>query len=588
MNRVNEQIVRMGDSPCTDLMQKSEAGACMNEPCFFKAPTQTGRSMVEMLGVLAIVGVLSIAGLMGYRYAMNKHKANLILNDVSLAWADIYTEQERSPEESRISFLATSPFEITVQRLEVEETGIGYDFVYVAQVPTDICHMLLNAKNGGLKIYKKDDLSQELTSCNTTSDLAFTFDVPTSSIKPHPQPEPSDPCDDISCLNGGECFNGFCDCPNDYTGDFCEEHVKACQDTSTFWNCPLDYSCGATEECCSDGHCCPADNPQYTKAKNRSEEYCCQVGQTAAYNDSQYQKAGCCTEGRVSVAVSDFGSSWDNTFCCNPGEKVFNAAGVISYNGLPQGCCPADMNVIVQSGGASKCCTEGSTFSKCCQPDAPQYTKAKNRSEEYCCQVGQTAAYNDSQYQKAGCCTEGRVSVAVSDFGSSWDNTFCCNPGEKVFNAAGVISYNGLPQGCCPADMNVIVQSGGASKCCTEGSTFSKCCQPDAPQYTKAKNRSEEYCCQVGQTAAYNDSQYQKAGCCTEGRVSVAVSDFGSSWDNTFCCNPGEKVFNAAGVISYNGLSQGCCPADMIVVVNSQGASKCCAAGSTFDNCVQN
>ena len=146
--------------------------------------------------------------------------------------------------------------------------------------------MLLNAKNGGLKIYKKDDLSQELTSCNTTSDLAFTFDVPTSSINPLPQPEPSDPCDDISCLNGGECFNGFCDCPNDYTGNFCEEHVKACQDTSTFWNCPLDYSCGATEECCSDGHCCPADNPQYTKAKNRSEEYCCQVGQTAAYNDS--------------------------------------------------------------------------------------------------------------------------------------------------------------------------------------------------------------------------------------------------------------------------------------------------------------
>ena len=81
MNRVNEQIVRMGDSPCTDLMQKSEAGARMNEPCSFKAPTQTGRSMVEMLGVLAIVGVLSIAGLMGYRYAMNKHKANLILNN---------------------------------------------------------------------------------------------------------------------------------------------------------------------------------------------------------------------------------------------------------------------------------------------------------------------------------------------------------------------------------------------------------------------------------------------------------------------------------------------------------------------------
>ena len=29
-----------------------------------------GRSMVEMLGVLAIIGVLSVGGIAGYRYAM--------------------------------------------------------------------------------------------------------------------------------------------------------------------------------------------------------------------------------------------------------------------------------------------------------------------------------------------------------------------------------------------------------------------------------------------------------------------------------------------------------------------------------------
>ena len=41
---------------------------------------QTGRSMVEMLGVLAIVGVLSIGGIAGYSTAMNKHKNNKIIN----------------------------------------------------------------------------------------------------------------------------------------------------------------------------------------------------------------------------------------------------------------------------------------------------------------------------------------------------------------------------------------------------------------------------------------------------------------------------------------------------------------------------
>ena len=37
---------------------------------------QFGRSMVEMLGVLAIIGVLSIGAIAGYNKAMEKHKIN--------------------------------------------------------------------------------------------------------------------------------------------------------------------------------------------------------------------------------------------------------------------------------------------------------------------------------------------------------------------------------------------------------------------------------------------------------------------------------------------------------------------------------
>ena len=37
---------------------------------------QFGRSMVEMLGVLAIIGVLSVGGIAGYSKAMRKHKLN--------------------------------------------------------------------------------------------------------------------------------------------------------------------------------------------------------------------------------------------------------------------------------------------------------------------------------------------------------------------------------------------------------------------------------------------------------------------------------------------------------------------------------
>lgn len=44
---------------------------------------QSGRSMVEMLGVLAIVGVLSIGGIMGYTSAMNRYRASRIMDMAS-------------------------------------------------------------------------------------------------------------------------------------------------------------------------------------------------------------------------------------------------------------------------------------------------------------------------------------------------------------------------------------------------------------------------------------------------------------------------------------------------------------------------
>ena len=46
---------------------------------------ENGRSLIEMLGVLAIIGVLSVGGLSGYTMAMNRHRANQILDYVSRA-----------------------------------------------------------------------------------------------------------------------------------------------------------------------------------------------------------------------------------------------------------------------------------------------------------------------------------------------------------------------------------------------------------------------------------------------------------------------------------------------------------------------
>ena len=56
-----------------------------------KHVNDSGRSMVEMLGVLAIIGVLSVGGIAGYSKAMNKYKINKTTDQVSMLVANIRT-----------------------------------------------------------------------------------------------------------------------------------------------------------------------------------------------------------------------------------------------------------------------------------------------------------------------------------------------------------------------------------------------------------------------------------------------------------------------------------------------------------------
>ena len=56
-----------------------------------KNSTQYGRSMIEMLGVLAIVGVLSVGGIAGYSKAMEKFKINKTTDQISQIVTNIRT-----------------------------------------------------------------------------------------------------------------------------------------------------------------------------------------------------------------------------------------------------------------------------------------------------------------------------------------------------------------------------------------------------------------------------------------------------------------------------------------------------------------
>ncbi len=50
----------------------------------FEIKNQNGRSMIEMLGVLAIIGVLSVGGIAGYSKAMMKYRINKTIEQITL------------------------------------------------------------------------------------------------------------------------------------------------------------------------------------------------------------------------------------------------------------------------------------------------------------------------------------------------------------------------------------------------------------------------------------------------------------------------------------------------------------------------
>ena len=88
---------------------------------------QSGRSMVEILGVLAIIGLLSVGGLTAYNYAMDKKVVNDLMYDMELATTEIWTSGTTGPgglnEKMDVSVLGENHPNITVRKLQHMENG---------------------------------------------------------------------------------------------------------------------------------------------------------------------------------------------------------------------------------------------------------------------------------------------------------------------------------------------------------------------------------------------------------------------------------------------------------------------------------
>ena len=131
---------------------------------------ENGRSMVEMLGVLAIIGVLSAGGLAGYSKAMFKHKLNTTMDQITMLVTNIRTAYGAQGSYSSLSVAGarklgaipavmgtsdtlTNPFKGSVTlngsavAAEGGATGTAFTVSY-AGLPTEACIALATADFG--------------------------------------------------------------------------------------------------------------------------------------------------------------------------------------------------------------------------------------------------------------------------------------------------------------------------------------------------------------------------------------------------------------------------------------------------------
>ena len=147
-----------------------------------RVPSPSGRTLLEMLAVLAIIGVLSITALVGFTYAMNKHRANETIYDVMLRGTNVpmideYYYDKVSGYEFRFPGLVNNGRQGTYYPMTtkkdsgssyyVEATGVTYRVceLILKMNPTDIDRIVVNNS-----VYQGDS-----DICGTTDGLAMKF-----------------------------------------------------------------------------------------------------------------------------------------------------------------------------------------------------------------------------------------------------------------------------------------------------------------------------------------------------------------------------------------------------------------------------
>ena len=289
-----------------------------------KSTNETGRSMVEMLGVLAVMGILAALGAKGYDMAMERAAANRIVEEVNRR-SVIYSQQllvgtsSTSLNHSELESEIEGGFVLSANRL-----GNDYFQITVQKTPGNICERI-----GKMGYARSIQLSSNGTSLTTedqsgcqeiNNTITFTFSRDLRSCEGCLSD--SKTCEsNAQCDTNQVCQNGLCACSPYY------ECNGTCCPSGQFC---VNGSCAETEVCqstddCSQGVCMSGKCSCYSYEDN-CDYFCLREGKAQSSvgvcSSELFAEEG--TGIREGLIWSTKNVTWDtaNDFCASYGKQM--------------------------------------------------------------------------------------------------------------------------------------------------------------------------------------------------------------------------------------------------------------------------
>ena len=226
-----------------------------------KKDFESGRSMVEMLGTLAIIGVLSIGGIAGYSYGMDKYRANETMHEITLRAIDLMAQANQGREELSLAEWENEDSIYDFSNPAYSDDGlVMFDIGTTKKLPKSVCQMVFEGlSNTAVQIDINESPATSKDSCGEDNTMTFYFSGSGNSSAGTGIGTTGEQCGSTVCGTCQKCENETCVTVADY-------EMACTTNGQTGWcvsgSCQASScDCGPNQYCADHNTSCEQANP---------------------------------------------------------------------------------------------------------------------------------------------------------------------------------------------------------------------------------------------------------------------------------------------------------------------------------------